>query len=105
MSPSHGNGNQQQTLVYQNSPQLTPYSVGISPQNFSKTAANGFRIRPQQALSGHKSNNHNSDYLAFYDNKMLKPLQKEKSLLQKLYRESLQISPQKVPKIQTTASQ
>jgi hypothetical protein len=76
MSPSHGNGTQ---LVYQNSPQLTPYSVGISPQAFSKTAGNGFRLRPQQqALSGHKSNNHNND---FYDNKMLKPLQKEKSLL------------------------
>ena len=30
---------------------------------------------------------------------MLKPLHKEKSLLQKLYRESLMVSPTKVPKI------
>ena len=38
----------------------------------------------------------NSDTTSYNDNKMLKPLQKEKSLLQKLYRESLMITPAKM---------
>jgi hypothetical protein len=65
-----------------------PIATSLTPpsflnQQFTYSKSGGDKLRPN------KSPSKNQDLSGYYDNKMLKPLQKEKSLLQKLYRESL----------------
>ena len=96
---------QPQTLMYSKAPQFIPFSVGLSPNNQMSALQNKqggfntpFRPKPQTPNNG-SAMKPNADIIGYYDNKLLKPLQKERSLLQKLYKESLNSSPSRVPKI------